>query len=164
MDPQTYSHWRTKLMDLSSEQLADLQKHIKAQPRYKASKKEEAVTATYDDWLFDGLAMQMRKHGLLSNASARLVAVLPGYKNYADVAGDLRSALEKLLPDSNKKQLKWRLSECVYAALSDWCRRRNIPRTANTILINSPKAIEALNESFPGYIASGLFHMVLQRN
>lgn len=156
MDERTYLEWASKVVELTDAQKIDLQN------RLKIGKILERPLFT-NDWLLEAMFYQMKKHGLVGKSSINSLLIGSPYKKYCSYAVELRSDLEKLIPkDMNQIQGRVKLGRLTAEALITWHEDRELPVSAGMILKNANKAMEALNEAFPNYVGTNMFHIVLQ--
>lgn len=110
-----------------------------------------------DDWLTDGICNELVRRGLLRKGMDwRRVAP----KNYRrDVAGALEflfAALRRPLTTPEK----YALGRVVALALADYLA--NTPGFGLRVMLQGVRKVpEALDRSFPGYVASGMLYMLI---
>lgn len=114
------------------------------------------------DWLLNGISARLRARGHGHTAEVNRMLHSKGYKTYAKNAPTLLKELEALLPEKNKTRNRLILGQLVCNALVKWCTARRVPISVNTILMNAHYAKEAIEDSFPGYVNSGLFKIALE--
>lgn len=111
--------------------------------------------ATSQDWLLDGVTLELRRRGLWPHSSALPKRFLPS--NYAETASHVR---EHLLKGVGAAKLRphegMALGSVAAAALADYLVRGRIPVTSKTLLLNLDKIPVALEAAFPGYWAAAL--------
>lgn len=159
MDPKDFKQYCAKLPLLSQAQAEEVVTRISGLGK-SIVKRIDAQ----DDWLFQGLTNALLKAGLVSQASLPALHRSGAFKTYAAVAPDLMNELDKLLKGHDKRIHRLAVAISVGEALIGWCSKRFRSVSSNTVLRSSGKTFEALDEAYPGYIASGLFHMILVRN
>lgn len=157
--------WQQRVTELSIHQLRDLRERIKLRLPDNVDAAGRKLPTLEDDWLLSGMVSRMVTRGITSRA--RVKSLLRGreYATYAQTAEQLRADLEKLAEGANLSQSQARelLTEVVTDAIVSWLTVRRMTVSPGMVLTNSARAYEALNACYPGYIASGMFHVVLTR-
>jgi len=115
-----------------------------------------AVTKVEDnDWLLEGLTQELRRRGLWMRDYPVLKKLIPS--NYVAASPAVR---DHLLLGWGKKPIrtieKLALAALAGGVLADYLTKIKLPVTPRTVLVNVDKVPVALEESFPGYWASGL--------
>lgn len=161
MKNQDYIEWRAKVVELNPDQVKDLR------CRLQPFGENQTTTIDFtDDWLFTGLFEELCKKGLASKISRRAILRSRGYKAYQRWAPGLMDELDRLLaPTKQKRMARTVLSLLVGQCLVHYTRKK-VPGmlTASKVLMQAEHIMEALNDSFPGYITPGLFQHIIQAN
>lgn len=101
------------------------------------------------DWLLEGLAVELRRRGLWTagRIPARLIP-----SNYSDKSETVRQHLLKGLAEPNPRLIeRMSLAGLAGSVLMDYLQKIHVPVTPKTVLINIEKMPVALEGAFPGY-------------
>lgn len=150
--------WCSKIIDLSIDQ----GKQALALMSIKGHKGEDLTAVPFqdEDWLLPGINQALMSRGLLTKMSETFGRRGPIFVKYQKIGKDVRDELERILRTQLGRKI--RSSEYIIYGLTvgnamiDWCEKRNMSPARGVILVNVTHCIEALEESFPGYIASGM--------
>lgn len=167
MNDQDFLEWKAKLVLLTTEQLdivlgsiSLLKRGIKSTTS-KLRKSES--TSDPGDWFLIGVTAYLKDKGLLH--SMYPVISFKARKRYEEMGGGVRKDIHKLfrvqlkeIPTSNQKMsIGLMVAEC----LAEWLKKRKIPISINTMVTHCHRSIEAIEESYPGYISSGLLPAII---
>lgn len=113
-----------------------------------------------DDWLLPGISAELRRRGLSHPSLTRedINRIAPNY--WADslrVRADLRTRLSAKLKHGELIGL----GHIVVRALADY-RSPVTPIGVKFLLTNIGKIPEAIEQSFPGYLACGMLHHLIR--
>lgn len=165
MNEHEFTIWKSKLRELTPDQRNATLGSLKY---LGAIAVKEETSGGEDDWLLKGIFIALKKNGLM--AKSTLVSLRRGraMKQYKEAAPIL---LETLSPIASSTSAQSTLAYLCGIALIEWCRKYcfvkvedkfvQSPMSAQLILANSSKLIEALEDQFPGYIQANMFHMVV---
>lgn len=163
MNNQEFGLWAAKTVELSDQQLDELNKRIALRKCYgngNGNGHAESAPPPLNDWVFEGLFTALRNKGLTSLAARRALMNTKGYKQYQKDIAAVMKELETLLPKRNTASAKYTLAYLVGNALVKWCITKRLPNSASFVLSMVCHAREALELSFPNYISSNMFHVV----
>lgn len=121
---------------------------------------EAPPSALTEDWLLDGITLELRRRGLWLRTYPIPKKLLPD--GYSAKASAVRSHLLKGVGTTvvNPAQ-RMSLGELAGSALADFLLRRKVPVGPKTLLGNVEKVPGALEEAFPGYWEQGLLGFCL---
>jgi hypothetical protein len=174
MKENEFLKWKAALPQLTPEQVTQVLTSLKSLGKIGAVTLDNSAMGVEDDWLFQGIVMALRKHGLASASGLVGLRRSKAFKQYYVASIDMRKQLAKLIPDgNNKSQARQSLAYLVGVCLIDWCKKRrvvptkkgfkDIPVSAQYILSQTSHILEALDDQFPGYRAANMFHLVVGR-
>ncbi len=114
-----------------------------------------------EDWLLPGIEHELKKRGFF------LVAMTPEYlqkwaPNYVKQSIEVRTALKAKLKQPTQAQLLALGRLCAASLVEFILARRDERFGPRAVLLAVPEIATALNRSYPGYLASGLLHMLLK--
>jgi hypothetical protein len=132
--------------------------------RFKEKAATNPTVGSQDDWLLPGIKAQLRKRGLnYGNISPERLA-----PNYTKDAVRICTQLRKQLRKESRFELKHVhllvLGGIIAEALIEHLKqtRPNAPTGLKLLLTSVNEIPEAIERSFPGYLASGMVHMLLR--
>lgn len=74
--------------------------------------------------------------------------------------------IERILDKCNEKKVykgkRLKFYRIVFKVVIDYLDERSVPISMKTISSQLPNCVSLLNQQFPGYMKSGLFHLILQ--
>jgi hypothetical protein len=122
-------------------------------------KPEKRVDGAAGDWLLAGIVWELARRGLgRSRIDATLVRRLaPAYE---EAATEIRERLTKQLDKPRQEELV-SLGRVVARAIADH-RSPQTPLGLKFMLNNTRNALEAIDSSFPGYLAAGMLPYLLR--
>lgn len=126
---------------------------------------EPAAPSVGDDWLLSGIATYLVRRGLLPESKALFeLKRRNSYQQYLQKLPSLVLFLTRL-EQENRLTKRHRITVAFLCArsLGSMLERRNY-FSVSAMLSQIDKIPEALDEAFPGYIASGMFGFILQRS
>lgn len=163
MNKLNFLKWVSHLQELTPEQIKEVQNRIKL----LGHAVESVTLEDSNDWLWTGIWNALKSEGLVTAS-----ALLGGQKSnarkaYKRVAEEVQKDLTKLF----KRQLgsissteQVTIGLIVGQCLIKWCMKRKIPPTLGSVLLNTHHSIESIEESFPGYIASGYLPILIKKD
>lgn len=159
MKLEEFLEWKSKIPDLTPDQVMVTLASLK---QLNPNLRTESEPDPQDDWFLNGLFLAMRKNGLIRRsgiiALRRSKAMMAYNRNAAAVKRDLESLLGK-----NRKGIaQMSLAYLAGVSLIIWCKKNAQVVSAAIVLKNIAHTMEAIEDQFPGYIDSKLFHMVLK--
>lgn len=115
------------------------------------------AAASTEDWLLEGITQVLRSRGIILQGRTLLVdgKVKAGL---IDVQGALLKAVGRPLKTVEKTALGRVTAEAMADMISNYA-----PLGPKIMLQHIPKATQALENSFPGYLASGMVGLLIQR-
>jgi hypothetical protein len=122
-------------------------------------KPEKRVDGAVGDWLLAGIVWELARRGLgRSRIDAALVRrLVPAYE---EAATEIRERLTKQLDKPRQEELV-SLGRVVARAIADH-RSPQTPLGLKFMLNNTRNALEAIDSSFPGYLAAGMLPYLLR--
>lgn len=152
---------------LSAEQLEEVRKRISALQALSgktAGKIEAAPIQAADefDYLLEGVLEEIRARGLGPTIPGGFrIRKLKSFANYSEKSGRIKELLAKNLGPGIKRAeyraLGLILARSLARSLEVWTEI-----SLDTMLRNIDKIPDALDQAFPGYLNSGLLHMLLK--
>jgi hypothetical protein len=157
MKKDEYQDLLEKLPELTQEQMADIRRRV----RFLKEDKSNGVPE--QDWLLDGILSVLKERGLEpvlpSPFRIRNSRSFGGFETQSD---RVRNFLDIAIPNMNVMEHKilGRLCAIVLAKMLDeW----PIEVSLDHMLFHISRIPEALDKSFPGYIESGMLHLLVRR-
>jgi hypothetical protein len=171
LSPESMVAIAKALPNASSIQLYELRGKISALLQLQESKQVLAhvranattiFTEPEDDWLFDGICHELSRCGMITKEAMPSIRRSPAFKAYQPKAVGIRRMLLKRaigLPNSP-------LARGVLGRQVAWCLAVSIERwgtVSTTFMLNNVEKVpEAVEEQFPGYLASGFLAKLVQ--
>lgn len=129
----------------------------KASPRTGANNLES-------DWLFQGVVRELKRRGLPAfvGSPAMLRSIAP---NFELSSQEVRTYFEQKLSGDPKPPTRTELlalGAILGRSLAVHIEPR-MPVTLRTMLVNVGNSVEALENSFPGYLAAGMLDKLVRR-
>lgn len=118
-------------------------------------------TDSVKDYLLEGVHIELRKRGIIGQRDRILQRNFPTH--YTDTSLAVRNNLESFLPDLRYVE-KIALGTLAASVLASWLEERNIPVGPKTMLNNVSNIPLSLEQSFPGYLRSGLLHLCWKKS
>jgi hypothetical protein len=151
MNADEFKRFAARVIDLDEAQRKDLSARLRMIDNTKRNSFAEK------DWLLKGICAALSDRGLLSYAAEIMLVKTKAFKAYERVAPVLRAELSQLTKGNSLD----RLAYVTGIALMHFVELQGFRVSATMVMTNAAKAREALEESFPGYIQSGLLSIVL---
>lgn len=113
-----------------------------------------------DDWLLEGLALELKRRGLGSGNLVKVLRLqLP--KNYAETSIEMQGFLRRGCPQKEfTRAEKLALGALAGYVLAEYLLAAKVPVGPRTLVTNVGKIPQALEKSFPGYWSSRLLHFI----
>lgn len=146
---------QSSLLGLTRDELIELQKTIRLMLRRKETKDDE-------DWLLPSLLQEIKDRGLSFTIPQYFkIKTDKSYRGYVSKSAKVRAALSKRLPNLKLVE-KYALAHLCATFLADYVEEIYGILNLDILLWNVEKIPEALDRSFPGYLQSGLLHVILR--
>lgn len=142
---------------LSSTELRNIIKFCNAALSFRGA--ERHTDAGEDDWLLRGVLAELDSRGLYAPSGFKIRSGT-AYKGYTAKAAVVRDTIERAAPDMDITQLRL-MGEVAAHELARMITWKTL--SLEVLLDNINLVPEALERSFPGYIAAGLLHLVIRR-
>lgn len=148
------------LPKLSPEDLAEVQIALRFAGTLTAASKEPDL---HSDWVLNGIATYLIRKGLIPQQGAiQALRRRDAYKGYLGKLAGVMPFLTRLEGFAGTlTRHRPRLAIVLADALASWLERRGM-LTVSGMLQHIDKIAEAVDESYPGYVESGLFGMILR--
>lgn len=121
------------------------------------------ATGLDSDWLINGIISYLTKRGFLSpGGSLYALKHRDAYKTYLSKLPAVMAYLSKIEQQTNySTRIRPKLAYLCASSLADLLTHRNY-FSVSAMLSQIDKIPEAMEEAFPGYYRSGLYHYVLE--
>jgi hypothetical protein len=115
-----------------------------------------------DDWLFDGILEVLRqRHMLIAKPSLRQLKSMRVWRSFCEKSEAVRGHIERQLPDNptriDRQVLGTVIARCLARRLDKFT-----PVSLAAMLNYAHLALEALEDQFPGYLATGKLVWILR--
>ena len=156
MNDIEFRQWCSSIPDLTSQQIRVVVNLFGRQGQDITAPKN----IPQEDWLLPGINQALMDRGLLTKASERFSRRGIIFDRYRKVSKAVREDLERLLRGQLGRKLK--SSDYIMYGLAvgnvmiNWCDKRHMSPSRGVVIVNLTHCIEALEEAYPGYIASGM--------
>lgn len=141
--------------------LAMLLDRFQGSTSIKSVSRHESLDA---DWLFQGLLKELKRRGAPDFTMRKISFLRSIAPNYELASQEVRVYFEKKITNPSPTELSALgviLARALAAHIESW---RNGPTVSmRSLLLNVGSAAEALDNSFPGYVAGGMLPMMIGR-
>lgn len=164
MEKGDFATWMSKVPDLTPLQVQELLDRLKILKKMPSSFVGPEVDA--GDWLFDGMVLVLKEKGLINPSAIRGIRMGSAYRSFKKISPEMRRAIERIA----KQQLKssqlstvrcMQLGVMVSRCLAAWCEKRKITPGLTILMNNAHRWLEAIEESYPGYLGSNMLPLIL---
>jgi hypothetical protein len=114
-----------------------------------------------DDTLFNAMANQLSKNGLRTEFNYNTFKKSKSHVGWATTRKELADFVSRCFGNISKTE-EVSLYNLLFDLLITDLKKRGAPLTVSVLAINANRLPEVFERSFPGYISSGLAHVVLK--
>ena len=140
------------LPKLDIEELMKVKSKLGASLSLSGGKPEPSVTEI-DDYLFNGIMVELRRRGLLGRNSILTSGILS--VKYRQSSAQIRALFKEQLGELKPVEYA-ALGQLAAKALADYLEQANVTIGPSVLVNNIEKVPQALDASYPGYLEAGL--------
>lgn len=163
MDSNDFKDWVVQLTQLTTGQVMDVKRRLLV--LFPATQTLESPTNLNinDDWLLNGILTTLRQRGLgATTPPPARIKYLTSFKAYSTNCQFVKALLEEQMPGLSKNELR-ALGILTARALSHYLESWT-EVTLDIMLINIRRAVDALEQAFPGYVTSGMLKHIINKD
>ena len=162
MNKADFDKLAKSLTTADPKQLAHLRTIINGLDSLGGTPQGASQAAVSDDWLWSGIVEELVSRGLLSSRAAVSLQQTKAFKSYQTKAEGVREVLLKAAPGLDRQKVVLQafgrqVAACLMDSLSEWT-----VVTPSLVLSKVDTIPSAVDECFPGYIASGLLSKLVK--
>lgn len=156
---------RANLLNCTPEERQKLKLLITRHPGTAAKRAAVSVNEVQSDWLLQGILAELKRRGHRHHIEsyAQVRSLCNDFEmNSIDVRRELEHQLTRKLPEPRRDQLLT-LGTAAARSLASYIEAWR-PIALKPMLQYAGRTMEALENSFPGYLGSGMIYCLIQRN
>lgn len=160
MTSTTFAQVQALLPRLTPDERTKVRLLITKHPGTAAKRSAASLNEVEADWLLQGILNELKRRGQKPYVKS-MAQVRDACANYEMSSKDVREHLEGMLPDDISNAELRMLGLIIARALID--RFTEAPIGLTPLLQLAGRAMEAIDNSFPGYLGSGMLYWLVQR-